>query len=318
MANLILTTDCQRKCAYCFAQEDKNKNMSFTMEDFNTAMQFVSTGPRFINLLGGEPTLNKYFIEMLYSVIKNDFTVQVFTNGMVHDDILNNIIELLNNVVLKKDQLYFAININEEKYRANEENKLQDKFLRTFGNLVYPSFTIQDKNTNLLFIKDFINKYNLDPTIRLGMAMPVKPGNNKYIMMEDYKEVAQDIITLSNNSDGIKIILDCGFPLCMFTLEEINELNKNKENDFAYVCGQPLDIYPDLTFTNCYPLSQVYKGKISDYKDINSLYLFLMKHFIAPFGIYGSTCTECSFFRKVCSGGCKGLFELPKMEVKDG
>ena len=105
----------------------------------------------------------------------------------------------------------------------------------------------------------------------------------------------------------------------MFTLDEINELNKNKEkNDFEFLCGQPLDIYPDLTFINCYPLSQIYKGKISDFDDIKSLYLFLIDGFMSPFGIYGSTCTECSFFRKVCSGGCKGLFELPQMEVKDG
>ncbi len=313
MANIILTTDCQRKCEYCFAQEDRSSKLSFTLEDFKRVVNFIATGPKLINLLGGEPTLNKDFVKMLEYVIVNDFLVQVFTNGMVSDNVLNNIVTLLNRTPLKKDQLYFAININEEKYRTDEENKLQDKFLKSLGNLVYPSFTIHDKDSDLLFLVDFINKYNLDPTIRLGLAMPVKPGNNKYLSMEDYSKVASNIIKLSKNSPGITIKFDCGFPLCMFTLEELSDLNKDKENDFVFVCGSPIDIYPDLTFTNCYPLSQVYRGSITDFEYIIKLYEFLTDGFTAPFGIYRDQCTTCSFFRRECSGGCKGFFELPKV-----
>jgi len=312
MANVILTTDCQRKCAYCFAQEDRNANLSFTFDNFKKVVKFIATGPKLINLLGGEPTLNKDFVRMLEYVIVNDFLVQVFTNGMVSDIILQNIITLLNRISLKENQLYFAININEEKYRTDNENKLQDNFLKTLGNLVYPSFTIHDKDTDLLFLRDFIHGYNLDPVIRLGLAMPVKPGNNKYLSMEYYSEVAANIIRLSKNSPGITIKFDCGFPLCMFTLEEINELNKDKENDFVFICGSPIDIYPDLTFSNCYPLSQVYKGSITDFDNIIKLYEFLTDGFMAPFGIYRDQCTTCSFFRRECSGGCKGFFELPR------
>jgi MoaA/NifB/PqqE/SkfB family radical SAM enzyme len=314
MANVILTTNCQRKCAYCFAQEDRNANMSFTFDNFKRVVSFIATGPKLINLLGGEPTLNKDFVRMLEHVIINDFLTQVFTNGMIPDKVLNNILSLLNKTSLREDQLYFAININEEKYRTTEEIKLQDNFLKKLGNLVYPSFTIHDKDTDLLFLRDFIHDYNLDPVIRLGLAMPVKPGNNKYLPMEDYSKVAANIIKLSESSPGITIKFDCGFPLCMFTIEEIGELRKNEENDFVFVCGSAIDIYPDLTFTNCYPLSQVYRGNINDYRYIMEIYGFLMDGFIAPFGIYGEQCTNCSVFGTECAGGCKGFFELPKVE----
>jgi MoaA/NifB/PqqE/SkfB family radical SAM enzyme len=313
MANIILTTDCQRKCSYCFAQEDRDANMSFTFDNFKRVIKFISTGPKLINLLGGEPTLNKDFVRMLGYVIVNDFIVQVFTNGMIPDRVLHNILSLLNKTSLREDQLYFAININEEKYRTEEENKLQDNFLKKLGNLVYPSFTIHDKDTDLLFLRDFIHNYNLDPVIRLGLAMPVKPGSNKYLPREDYSKVAANIIKLSENSPGITIKFDCGFPLCMFTAEEINKLNRDKENDFVFVCGSPIDIYPDLTFTNCYPLSQIHRGRVTDYEYIIELYAFLTDYFTTSFGIYGDQCTTCSFFKRECSGGCKGFFELSKV-----
>jgi MoaA/NifB/PqqE/SkfB family radical SAM enzyme len=314
MANIILTTDCQRKCVYCFAQEDKNSKMSFTFDNFKIVSNFIATGPRAINLLGGEPTLHKDFVIMLEHLIINDFMIQVFTNGMLSDKVLQDIISLLNRTALKEHQLYFAININEEKYRTEEENKLQDNFLKKLGNLIYPSFTIHDKNTDLLFLKDYINNYSLDPTVRLGLAMPVRPGSNKYLSINDYSDVADKIIKLSKNSDGITVKLDCGFPLCMFSITDIEELNKNEENDFVFTCGQPIDIYPDLTFTNCYPLSQKYKDSISKFKTIIDLYNFLEEGFAAPCGIYKDKCVKCSFFKKECSGGCKGFFIFPEKE----
>ncbi len=314
MANIILTTDCQRKCVYCFAQEDKDSKMSFTFDNFKTVTNFIATGPRAVNLLGGEPTLHKDFIIMLEHLIINDFMIQVFTNGMVSDKVLQSIISLLNRIALKEHQLYFSININEKKYRTEEEDILQHNFLKTLGNLVYPSFTIHDKDTDLLFIRDIINEYNLDPTIRLGLAMPVRPGNNKYLPIEYYPDAANKILELSKNSDGITIKLDCGFPLCMFSEIELEELKQNEKNDFVFICGQPIDIYPDLTFTNCYPLSKKYKDSISRFKTIIELYQFLEDGFSAPCGIYVEQCVKCSYFKKECSGGCKGFFIFPKKE----
>jgi MoaA/NifB/PqqE/SkfB family radical SAM enzyme len=315
MANIILTTDCQRKCVYCFAQEDKNSKMSFTFDNFKMVTGFIATGPRVVNLLGGEPTLHKDFVVILEYLIINDFMIQVFTNGMLSNKILQDIISLLNRTALKEHQLYFAININEEKYRTEEENKLQDNFMKKLGNLVYPSFTIHDKDVDLLFLKDFIDKYNLDPTIRLGLAMPVRPGNNKYLPIEYYSDVANKILNLSRNSDGITIKTDCGFPLCMFSTIDMEELKQNKENDFVFVCGPVIDIYPDLTFTNCYPLSKKYKDSIIKFRTITDLYKFLESGFNAPCGIYMEKCTKCSFFKKECSGGCKGFFVFPEKEV---
>jgi len=315
MANLILTNNCQRKCEYCFAQEDRYRNEEFTWRNFIEAAEFIATGPKVVNVLGGEPTLHKKFADMLEYLILEDYTIQVFTNGMVSDDKMDDILRLLNNTTLKNNQLFFAVNVSETNCSTDSEIKLQKRFFSSVKHIAYPSFTIHNKDTDLFFLHQIIEKYNLDPTIRLGLAMPVIRGSNKHLPISAYKTVAKNIIKLSESSSGTTIKFDCGFPLCMFTLEEVNKLNNNEENAFVFTCGQPLDIYPDLTVTNCYPLSKVHRINLKDYTSIMDVYTYFDKGFETPTGIYGKRCLDCTFFRKVCSGGCKGFYRSRGQEV---
>lgn len=309
MANLILTTKCQRRCAYCFAQEDRTTDMEFTLDNFKKAVEFIGTSHKAANLLGGEPTLHKDIVEMLRYLIVNDFLIQVFTNGMVSDELIDSIKNLISTSTLRDEQLSFGVNVNELKYRSEGETELQEKFFKSLGNYAYLSFTIQDADVDLTFLHDTINNFGLQPNIRLGMALPIfGTRSNKYIPLEEYKTVAKSIIHLSNNSPGTKIIFDCGFPLCMFTMEEINLLNMDDDNMFSFMCGQPIDIYPDLNVINCYPLIHVYKASIHDFKNLEELRRHLHERLATPHGIYEEKCTECSFFRRVCFGGCRGFF----------
>ena len=202
------------------------------------------------------------------------------------------------------------MNVNEEKYRTAVEDKLQKKFLDTMGHLAYLSFTIHE-DTDLLFLYKMIEDYYLDSTIRLGLAMPIQGVGNKFLPLELYGDVAKRIIKLSNDSPGVKVTFDCGFPLCMFSMEEISELIKNEENDFSFICGVPLDIYPDLTVSNCYPLSTLHKTHISNFPNIEAAYKYFEEGFVTPTGIYGDKCNSCQFYRKACHGGCKG-FIIPE------
>lgn len=306
MANLLLTTDCQRNCSYCFAKQDRNKHMMFTLEDFMTALNFISTGPRALNLLGGEPTLHPDFSDMLAHLIENDFRIQVFTNGMIRRPLLNKINSVLNRIVLRESQLLFAVNMNEEKYRTKEEDRLQRRFLDSMGHLAFPCFTIHE-NADLLFLQKLIEDYYLDPSIRLGLAMPIIGAENNYLHRRDYRTVVKCIIDLCDNSKGTTINFDCGFPLCMFELEELSRLKDDDENDFAFICGVPLDIYPDLTMINCYPLANVHKAHMSQFSSIQEAYDYFGEGLQKPDGIYGQKCVECQFFRKSCLGGCKGF-----------
>lgn len=316
MANLILTDKCQRSCPYCFAKDYKGSGQEFTLEGFKKAVDFISTEFKGVNILGGEPTLHKDFVEMLNYLILNDFLIQVFTNGMTSKKVLERIKKLLGSSVLREDQLSFSVNINEEKYRSEGEFELQKNFFNVFGNITYLSFTIQDANTDLTFLDDIIKFYGLYPTIRLGLALPIFNSNNKYLPIDEYREVAKNIIHLANHSPGTTITFDCGFPLCMFELSEIKELNQNPENSFDFICSAVIDIYPDLTAINCFPLHKVYKTHIDYFNNISELRQHFRKILMVPYGIMKEKCVNCMFFRKICFGGCKGFYE-PEQEVID-
>lgn len=317
MANILLTTDCQRNCSYCFAKSDRNRHMKITWEDFITATNFIATmEPKLVNLMGGEPTLHEDFPRMLEYLIVNDFIIQVFTNGMADEECLDKIDKVLKRSTLRKDQLKFAVNVNREKERQKGETEKQESFFNRFYKLSFPSFTIHEIVYNFSFLVDLIHKFQLDPAIRLGLAMPIIDGQNKYLPINHYEEVAKGIVELANNSEGITIAFDCGFPLCMFNMSDIQTLSQNEENDFMFVCGQPIDIYPDLTATNCYPLSRIWKTNINEHKNISELYNYFKDGFSTPTGIYGEKCLQCHFFRKVCFGGCKAFYKTNQQ--KDG
>lgn len=310
MANLILTTDCQRKCDYCFAQHEKNSKQQFTWDNFVRAAEFVATGPRALNLLGGEPTLHPKFDMMLEYLIAKDYIVQVFTNGMVNEDRFEEIIKVLNRSALRENQLYFAININEYKYRTEKEIRLQHSFMDGLGRLVYPSFTIHDPNTDLSFLTSVIDKYSLDRSVRIGLAMPIIGALNKFLPKETYSKAGKAIVDLAESTD-LGIILDCGFPLCMFEMGDLEKLSRHEKNGFSFFCGCPLDIYPDLSATNCYPLSKMHKASINNFNDIMSMYNYFEDGLQAPVGMYNE-CVDCQFFKKACFGGCKGHIRFPE------
>lgn len=313
MANLILTTKCQRKCTYCFAKNDRDTNMDFSVDNFKKAINFIGTGFKGVNLLGGEPTLHKDFVRMLDYGINKDFLIQVFTNGMASDETIKDIKGLLSKSALRDDQLSFAVNLNEYRYRSEEEIKLQKKFFKKLGNYAYLSFTIQDPDVDLTFLHQTIEEYGLNPTIRLGLALPIFNSNNKHLPIDSYREAAKAIIHLADNSPGTSIVFDCGFPLCMFTIDEIGKLNQNEENSFDFGCSHPIDIYPDLSVINCYPLSKVYKTHISKFDNIETLRKHLEETLMTAHGIHGKKCVECTFFGKICFGGCKGFYKPKHM-----
>lgn len=314
MANLILTTDCQLNCEYCFVRHDREDRLSFSWDDFITAIDFISTaGEKAVNLLGGEPTLHKDFLRILEYLIENKFRVQVFTNGVVSREMALAIRELLETKLFEEDQVCFTINMSVSK----EVFTLQTEFITILHKYTYPSFTIIDEETDLSFLIDLVINYEMDPTIRLSLALPVIGGDNKYLPMSSYREVAKNIVMLSVKSGGVKISFDCGFPLCMFTLDELNVLTKDKESGVKFLCGVPLDIYPDLTAVNCSPLSRMHRTDIRKFDNIKDLIESFDTGFMTPTGVYAKKCDRCELFRRICFGGCKSFYK-PAKENEDG
>ena len=309
--NLILTTDCQRKCKYCFAKDNINSPMQFTMENFKKAIDWINLEREVVErvaLLGGEPTKHPLFIDFIKYLLPKKLGILVFTNAMVEDsNFYTNVIKsAVENGVRNFPELGFCVNMNEPKYRSDKENELQDLFFKRLGRVSSLSFNIFEESFDPYFLIDIIKKYNLVGNIRLGLAMPLGNRNN-YLEIESYHNVAKKIMQFIRETTKNKIFVgfDCGFIRCMFSEEDIKELDTLKTSSIMFSCGPSIDVYPNLEITSCYPMSKILKIKMTDYSSISSLFSYWEQE-LAEFKTIYDKCTECNYLTSnECDGGCK-------------
>lgn len=309
--NLILTTDCQRRCSYCFAKDNVNHPMSFTMDNFTKAIRWIEQERSIIDriaLLGGEPTIHPQFIEFIEYLLPKHLGVLVFTNAMIEDmEIYTGIVEAaVRNGVRSFPELGFCVNINESKYRSDKEEKLQNIFFERLGKVSMLSYNIFEEKFDPYFLIDIIKKYNLINSIRLGLAAPL--GNkNKYLRSEYFSKVAIKVMNFIRKAtkNNIFVGFDCGFTRCMFTEEELKEIKKLKTTSIEFDCGPSIDIYPNLEVSSCYPMSIILKEKMENYKSLSHLFSYWKDKLDSYRTIYNK-CITCNHFLNLeCGGGCK-------------
>lgn len=312
MANIILNSGCKRNCSYCFAKDSDHGE--FTLENFKAATAFIATGPPEVHLLGGEPTDHRLFNIFVEHLLNNEMRTRVFTNGMVEDTKRRNIRRMVDTMTEKHREidLFFNVNYNNPAIQSTEETELQELFFRSFSEITYIGHTIYDANEDLTYLPGVILNYGLDPVIRLGLALPICDVENIYLSRKDYRAAALNIIALLREADrlNIEVHFDCGFPMCMFTYDELGEVIKMPKADVAFICGNALDIYPSLEVTNCFPLSKLHSVSIKDFKNIKELYEYYYDLCMTAGGSYTDHCTECFYFMQGCSGGCKAHYML--------
>lgn len=312
MSNIILTTECQRKCKYCFAKDNQDAPMKFEMDNFIKAVDWL-VGPldcniERIGLLGGEPTTHPEFINFLDYTLSKRINTNVFTNAMIEDEhlIFDIIKTAQKNEVKHSDNLNFCVNVNEDKYRSRKERRLQTRFLEILGRVSVLSFNIFEPSCNFGFLVDLIKKFHMIPAIRFGLAAPL--GNrNKFIEPKYYSEIAEKLTKFSEitKKNKIKIGLDCGFPKCMFTEDQRDTIIDAGVDLFSFDCGPTIDIYPNLEVGCCYPLSRIMKVKIEDFASYHELYEYWEKEIEKLKPIYDK-CYECQYYaNRECGGGCK-------------
>jgi len=319
MSNIIFNGNCSRRCVYCFARQEDGETGQLSLDNLTMICDFLEgSQKRKINVLGGEPTLHAEFDVFLEYMISRGFTVHVFTNGMMGESTLNALQVLISKWQLTRRRLKFIINVNEEKYRTANEKDLQAKTFADLHEFSTLSFNIFERDCHLDFLVELITENKLIPEIRLGLAAPIsgngkgKPAKNRFLPLEDYPLIAGKIMALSLRcqENAIDLVLDCGFPLCMVSDEEIGKLYKNK-TQLKFVCHPIPDIGPDLNVFHCYPLWGYFPQKLTHFRHLKDIYTYfqslLAKRAKKP-GIF-EKCGDCEYRpRGMCSGGCKGHY----------
>jgi len=310
LSNIILTTNCQRKCKYCFAKDNVQNEMSFSIENFIKVIDWmVSSREKItrVGFLGGEPTSHPDFVEFLDYTLSKRLSVLVFTNGMVdNSELFSGVIETAkNNEVTCFTHLGFCLNVNEQKYRSRKEEELQNEFLIKLGRVTNLSFNIFEESFDPYFLLNIINKYNTIRHIRLGLAAPL--GNsNACINPINFNVIAEKIVKFINvtKKNNIDLNFDCGFPLCMFSDEALAKF-VDSGTKAMFSCEPIIDVYPNLEAAYCYPLSRQIRANIADYESYIDLHHEWFNKFKNTSPMYDK-CVECNYYKQqICGGGCK-------------
>ncbi len=314
LANLVITSKCNRACPYCFASKYMDDNDIFlSWDNLIYVIDFLEfNGVHSISIMGGEPTLHPHFLDYVEYTLKRLNHTTIFTNGIIDKakvDSLNNIL----NYHDYKNKVTIVCNVNEHKITPKNEWEKIEYFLKTLGNAVLLGFNIFEIDFDLNFLFFYIAKYNLNHSIRIGLAHPIYGKKNIYVYPDKFDKVVERVTSFIPKFMAMKTrpAFDCGFPMCSFSDENLGKFMKARAS-FHWKCAPVVDIGPDLSIWPCFPLSVYKKQSLLNFnsmEEINDFFINLIKNECrGNTGVYDE-CDSCELYENgLCTGGCIANF----------
>ena len=310
MANISITSVCNRTCNYCFARSEhpeSNTAKYMSPDVFERALDFIDRSDiKQARLLGGEPTLHPNFCTFVEQVMAREFHLLLFTNGLVPKTVLSCLQKL------QHERARFLVNIALPSESPNEHEQ-QRSFLRLMGSKAMVGLNITRPNIKMDFLLELIEEFGLARWIRLGLAHPRLAGNNMHLLSRHYNILGQEIskFAMKASASSVAIDFDCGFVPCMFP-EDIPEKLKGIVAQIGLRCNPSIDIMPDGSAIPCYPLGDFYRIPLEDEHNAKSLNL-MIEGKLLPFSTVGifRECSGCRLMiEKLCRGGCRSATML--------
>ncbi|MEE9213745.1 MAG: radical SAM protein [Thermodesulfobacteriota bacterium] len=312
MANILLTTQCNRSCPYCFAKREMSDSASdnlMSWENLIYIADFLKASERWrVSLLGGEPTSHPECVDFILYLLERGFDITVFTNGMLNPSRLEEFKHYL--IEVRVERLTFVCNLNDpiQTPASKKEAERIQSFLSLMGPWVSPGFNIYRLDFTLDFLFDCINRFGMKRHLRLGITHPIPGKRNGFIRTEDIGQVIKRLYSYRHLFDTFRVSpgLDCGFPICKFNDEELGWLHRFR-GSFQFTCGPAVDISPDMSVYYCFPLSNYHRKSLFEFdsmRQIDDYFLQLRDQIKTEIpGIYNE-CDGCRHKEDgICSGG---------------
>lgn len=307
MPNINITSICNRSCPYCFAMDSKkageyDNHIFMTIDNIQKAMSFLKKSEyHTFSIIGGEPTLHPQFKDIINLAMDEGFKVFIFTNGICRKSIATFL------GAFPDDKIGILVNVNHpDSYSEGEYAKLNYS-LSQFGVKASLGFNIYLLNYDFTFFIDLIEKHNSQKIIRIGLTHPILNRDNSYIHTENYPKIAEILVEQAEICDqhDIRIGMDCGFVLCMFSTEQLGKLTKFGA-EISFECKPVIDIGAKLDCWSCFPLFSWKRVNIEDFENITDIieYFNQQQLLYHRSGIY-KQCFNCRYLmRGQCKGGC--------------
>lgn len=302
MANFMITSACNLRCEYCFAMDfmrAKGSDTIMTMELFRSILDWVDRSnieTKTIQLIGGEPTLSPLLLDKMEEIERRGHRAVIFSNGTI----------LLSKKIIAATHdngSEWVINANDPcKYSPVQVEALTQN-LERLQQHAYLTFNVYSADFTYDHIFQYIEKYDIRPHVKLGIALPTYAKQNEYVSSDLFAAVRKRLSHFFSEAAQKKVTIatECGVPYCL-----LNDL----QNDFPDVfvdlishCGSRLDIAPDGTLINCLPLSKTATVKYDQFTD----YLQAIKwfhDFLEPYKSLTSIMDDCFGCQMLRDGQC--------------
>ncbi len=253
MANLCLTTLCNRRCAYCFALGKKATGSAFmSIDTFSRALNFlVRSGIGEARLLGGEPTLHPNFVQMAESALERGLRLLIFTGG----EMPRSVRRWLERI--RGDRVGLLVNATDARLTVSD--------LRPLARHVTLGFNIHDPGFQPEFMLRLIREHGFSPAIRFGLAHPRIDGTNEALHPRFYRIVGRRLSEFAQRARdwGVQLEFDCGFVPCMFPPDgPVTDMSAAA--DIGLRCSPILDLLPDGRFISCFPLAGLHQELLTE------------------------------------------------------
>lgn len=304
MPNLMITTACNLDCGYCFAKGVMGKEQSaLKMEwaTFISILDWIDRGnvPELtVQLMGGEPTLSVHFFEMVAELNRRSRQVLVFSNGTVP----------LSDTVCDQSQelgVQWVVNINEPERYSRKQAAALHRNLTRLERCASLNVNFYSPHVSYDFVFEVFGHYNVQPLMKMGMALPIAGGKNQHIRPEDWELMAGVLDRFFKKAEehNIRLAAECGFPLCHFR-EHLEKYPTLFENDEISNCGSRLDIAPNGHVFNCLPLSDIASvpyQKFANYSQASKWF----HDFLMPYRHLGGIDSDCLVCPDLSLGNCR-------------
>jgi radical SAM protein with 4Fe4S-binding SPASM domain len=306
MANICITGVCNRACSYCFAGMNVSGSARevpyMTWETYLQALDYAQRSRMdHVRLLGGEPTLHPEFNAMVNEALARGLMVRVFSNGLMPE----RAIAFLETA--PKGKVIVLLNVNLLAGSGLPDIAGQQRTLERLGPLITVGVNISHPSQSRPYaLLDLIRRFQLAPTMRVGIAHPRVGGSNHALHPRYYPTVGRNLAAFMAHAktEGIGVGLDCGFVPCMFP-EDAQEIVKEQRFG-ASPCMPILDILPNGEVICCYPLEALHQVPLAADLDAAALRsLFEQKLAQLSQTVLFPECADCPVYREhACRGGC--------------
>ena len=273
--------------------------------EFEQKLAFLKqSGIKDLRLIGGEPSLHPQFCELIERGLEQGFNILVFTHGLLSEAVCHFL------EGLTESECTLCINMNSQHRHPTDHHLLHEKRLsviRRLPRLAVPGFNIYTPEFDLSPLFDTIEATGCRRVIRLGLAHPTLQGSNVFLHPKHYRFVGKQIATYVPRAlaCGVHFEFDCGFVRCMFTEEEIENLQQTGTQP-RFKCSPILDMDINRDVLYCFSLGDRYKIDLDMQESASEMREKLSEE-AQPYrtsGVYPA-CADCVHKQEgECPGGC--------------